>query len=151
MIKSAKEAAVIDLDLPASVEYLVIARLITSLVCKRMGFSEEKAEDTTIAVAEACINSIKHAYRNNQKYVKRVNIRYLLYQEESTQQKLAIVVKDFGKGFDPYFVQLYIERADVERPETVGLGIFLIKTLMDEVEYDSSPARGTQLRMIKYK
>jgi len=145
-IKQAKEAEVINIDIPARVEYLAIARLVTSLVCRREGVSTEKEEDITIAVAEACINSIKHAYQNNHKPIRRTNIRYLLYQE-----KLAIVVKDFGKGFDPCFVQLYVRRDDVERPERVGLGIFLIKTLMDEVEYDSSPATGTQVRMTKFK
>jgi len=145
-IKQAKEAETVNIDIPASVEYLIIARLVTSLVYKRMGFSTEKEEDITIAVVEAYINTIKHAYQNNHKHTRRTNIRYLLYHK-----KLAIVIKDFGKGFDPCFVQLYVRRDDVERPERVGLGIFLIKTLMDEVEYDSSPATGTQVRITKYK
>lgn len=142
----ATEAEIIDVEIPASPEYLAIVRSVNSLVCKRMGFSEEKEEDATIATAEACINAIKHAYQGGHKHRKRVNIRYLIYRE-----KLATVVKDFGKGFDPNFVQLYVKRVDVERPERVGLGIFLIKTLMDEVEYDSGPVTGTQVRMIKYK
>jgi len=146
MVKPAREAEVISLDLPASTEYLVITRLVTALVCRRMGFSEEKEEDTKIALAEAYINVVRHAYRNNHKYINRTNIRYLLYPE-----KLVIVLKDFGRGFDPYFVQQYVRRMDAERPERVGLGIFLIKALMDEVEYDSSPAGGTQVRTTKYR
>jgi len=145
-IKQAKEAEIINIDIPARAEYLAIARLVTSLVCRREGFSAEKEEDITIAVAEAFINTVKYAYQNNHKQAKRTNIRYLLYQE-----KLAIVVRDFGRGFDPCFVQLYVRRNDVERPERVGLGIFLIKTLMDEIEYDSGPATGTQVRMTKFK
>lgn len=145
--KSVKEAEIIDLDLPARAEYLAIIRLATLLVCKRMDFSEEKEEDIKTAIAEAYINVIKHAYGNsNRNYIKRVNIRYLAYPE-----KLAIVVKDFGRGFDPHFVQLYVKRADTERPEQVGLGIFLIKTLMDEVEYNSNLRGGTEVRMTKYK
>jgi len=144
--RQAVEAELISIELPAKTEYLAIARLVASLVCKRMGFSVEKEDDMKIAVAEAFINAVKHAYQNNHKPIRRTNVRYLLYQD-----KLAVVVKDFGKGFDPCFVQLYIRRDDAERPERVGLGIFLIKTLMDEVEYDSSPATGTQVRMTKFK
>lgn len=145
-IRRSRDAEIINVDISARVEYLAIVRLVTSLVCKRESFSVEKEEDITIAVAEAFINIVKHAYQNNHKQIRRANIRYLLYQE-----KLAIVVKDLGGGFDPCFVQLYVKRADVERPERVGLGIFLIKTLMDEVEYDSGPATGTQVRMTKFK
>jgi len=145
--KSVKEAEIIDLDTPARAEYLAIIRSVTLLVCKRMDFSEEKEEDIKAAIAEAYINVIKHAYRNSDRnYIKRANIRYLLYPE-----KLAIVVKDFGRGFDPHFVQLYVKRADTERPEKVGLGIFLIKTLMDEIEYNSTLRGGTEVRMTKYK
>lgn len=56
------------------------------------------------------------------------------------------MVKDFGKGFAPCFVQVYIKYTDVERPENVGLGIFLIKALMDEVEYGSNLVGGTQVK-----
>lgn len=144
--RRAVEAELINIEIPAKTEYLAIARLVTSLVCQREGFSTEKNEDIMIAVAEAFINAVKHAYQNNHKQIRRTNLRYMLYRD-----KLAIVIKDFGKGFDPCFVQLYVKRADTERPERVGLGIFLIKTLMDEVEYDSSPATGTQVRITKFK
>jgi len=145
-IRQAKQAEIININIPARAEYLVIARLLTSLVCKRMGFSTEKEEDVKIAVSEAYINVVNHAYCNNHKQINQTNIRYLLYQG-----KLAIVVKDFGKGFDPCFVQLYVRHDEVEHPERAGLGIFLIKKLMDEVEYDSSPAAGTQVKITKYK
>lgn len=140
------EAELINVELPAKTEYLVIARSVTSNICKRMGFAEQAQDDVITAVAEAYINASKHAYPNNGKQIKRVSIRYLLYEE-----KLAVVVKDFGRGFDPCFVQLYTRRGDAERPDRVGLGIFLIKTLMDEVEYDSSPSTGTQVRMTKFR
>lgn len=75
-----------------------------------------------------------------------MNVRFLIYPK-----KLVVIIKDFGRGFDLQFVQHYIKRADVGVPEKVGLGIFLIKTLMDEVEYDSSIDKGTQVRMTKYR
>lgn len=140
------EPEIVDLDLAAKEEYVVVARVLTSLIAKRIGFDKDKQEDMGIAVGEACINVIQHAYKSNHNFNPRLQLRYLRYH-----QRLVIVVKDFGQGFDPYFVQQYIKRADIEKPERIGLGIFLIKTLMDEVEYDSNPAMGTQVRMTKYK
>jgi len=146
MKRTAKEAEVINLDLPAKEEYLVIVRSVTSLVCQRIDFSEQKEEDAMIAIGEVFINAIKHAYRNTHNYINRTSIRFLHYPE-----KLVIVIKDFGRGFDPYFVSMFVKRDDIEQPERVGLGIFLIKALMDEVEYDSSLTGGTQVRLTKYK
>ncbi|MFH1519486.1 MAG: ATP-binding protein [Candidatus Omnitrophota bacterium] len=140
------EAKIINIDLPAKSEYLEMSRLVTSVICQREHLSAEKEEDIKIVIGEAYINVTNHAYNHHHEQLNRINIRYLLYPE-----KLVIVVKDFGKGFDPYFVQKYIKRQDVQRPERVGLGIFLIKTLTDELEYDSSPAGGTQVRLTKYK
>ena len=146
-----KEAEIINLDLPAGVEYIKMVRLLTSLVAKSIGFSEDVEEDINIAVSEACINTARHAYKNtcdvaSCSFTKRMHIRYLRYSK-----KLVVVVKDFGRGFDPCFVQQYVKRKDAEAPEKIGLGIFLIKTLMDEVEYDSSLTCGTQVRMTKYQ
>jgi len=141
-----KDAEIINLDLPAKEEYLIVARTVNSLVSARMEFSEEKREEIMIAVGEAFINAIKHAYSNKHRYQERVNIRFLNYCE-----KLVVVIKDFGKGFDPCFVTKFVKRVDIEQPERIGLGIFLIKTLMDEVEYDSSLTGGTQVRITKYK
>jgi len=141
-----KDAKIINLDLPAKEEYMIVVRTVTSLVSARMDFSEERNEEIKIAVGEAFINAIKHAYSNKHNYQERINIRFLNYPE-----KLVIVIKDFGRGFDPYFVTVFVKRVDIEQPERIGLGIFLIKTLMDEVEYDSSLTGGTQVRMTKYK
>jgi anti-sigma regulatory factor (Ser/Thr protein kinase) len=38
---------------------------------------------------------------------------------------------------------------DFDEARVAGLGVFLIRTLMDEVSYDVHPELGTDLRMIK--
>ena len=141
----AKEAQLFNMDIPAKLKYIALPRLVTSLVSKRMGFSKDDEENIEIAISEACINTVLHAYKNSHNNMKRMHIRYLSYPE-----KLVIVIRDFGRGFDPYFVQQYVKRKDAEMPEKVGLGLFLIKTMMDEVEVDSSLPGGTQVRMTKY-
>ncbi len=112
---------------------------------KRADFSEAKGEEIQIAVSEVYINIFRHAYKNCHKGIKRAQIRFLCYPE-----KLVVVTKDSGQWVDPYFTQEYVRRKDAKKPEKVGLGIFLIKTLMDEVEYNSTLSSGTQVRMTKY-
>ncbi len=38
---------------------------------------------------------------------------------------------------------------DYDEARVVGLGVFLIRTLMDEVSYDQHPERGTDIVMVK--
>lgn len=143
---SSLEPKAINLECPAEAEQVAVVRFLTSILAERTGYSREKKEDLIMATGESCVNVIRHAYKGNNVNIKMMNVRYLIYPK-----KLVVIVKDYGRGFDPQFVQRYIKRADVGVPEKVGLGIFLIKTLMDEVEYDSSIDKGTQVRMTKYR
>ncbi len=145
MIKK-KEAQIVNIECPAKAEFARFIRSAASVLVEGLEFSREKREDLSIAIGEACVNVIRHAYNGNSSNNNVMDVRFLIYPE-----KLVVITKDFGRGFDLQFVQRYIKRADVGVPEKVGLGIFLIKTLMDEVEYDSSIDKGTQVRMTKYR
>lgn len=146
MIKK-KEAQIVNIECPAKAEFAGFIRSTSSFLVEGLEFSREKREDLSIAIGEACVNVIRHAYNGNASNNNNVmTVRFLIYPK-----KLVVITKDFGRGFDLQFVQRYIKRADAIMPEKVGLGIFLIKTLMDEVEYDSSIDKGTQVRMTKYR
>ena len=61
--------------------------------------------------------------------------------------KLLLTIRDFGKKFD---LSRY-KPPNLDRPAESGYGIYLIRELMDEVEYDTSPSQGTILKMVKYR
>jgi len=42
-----------------------------------------------------------------------------------------------------------VQRMNLDEARIAGLGIFLIRTLMDEVSYDVHPQHGTDLLMVK--
>ena len=91
---------------------------------------------------EACANVIEHAY--GPEVVKEVSVRATL--DDDTVQ---IDVVDTGKGFDPAAISPQnLEQLVAER-KSGGLGMRLIKTLMDEVHYEMIPGQKNELRMIK--
>ncbi len=145
MINSS-EIVALDLRIPAKGEYLASVRSDLSITARELGFNKEKEKDLVMAVCEACLNVIGHAYNGKHLNSKMMDIQYWMYPN-----KLVIMIKDHGKGFDAHFVQRYVKAADCAVPEKIGLGIFLIKTLMDEVEYESSIDKGTSVIMVKYK
>ena len=60
-----------------------------------------------------------------------------------------IVVDDEGDGFNPNGVESPIE--DKNLMKEVGRGIFITKSLMDEVTFESLPGRGTRVTLSKQK
>ena len=125
----------IKMEIPANPDYVSIIRLTTSGIANRVGFSMDDIEDMKVAVSEACTNAIKHSEDN------KVNIEFNLLSD-----KLEIEIKDNGKGYDVSS----IETPDLNNPKESGLGLFIIQTLMDEVNIDSNGNQGTIIKMTKY-
>lgn len=125
----------VELRIPSKAEWVAVARLAVAAVANRLRFSIEEIEDVKLAVAEACTNCIQHANGSEQ-----IEITC-----ETEAHGLTVRVRDFGKGTSPE--QIRSRRISEER--VGGLGVFLIRSLMDSVEYDVHPEHGTNLVMTK--
>ncbi len=110
-------------------------------IAKRFGFNEDAIGDIELAVDEACANVIKHAYANDDK--KTIDI-----EVETNGRKLTITIRDQGPGFNPDKIESPQQR--LEKHARGGLGIALIKRVMDEVSFDINPGVQNQVRMVKY-
>lgn len=127
--------AVVELRIPSKAEWVAVARLAVAAVANRLNFSIEDIEDVKLAVAEACTNCIQHAHGSDQ-----IEITC-----ETESDSLTVRVRDYGHGTRPEPVA----SRSAEEPRVGGLGVFLIRSLMDSVEYDVHPERGTNLVMTK--
>lgn len=125
----------INISLPSKPEYVSIARLTASFVANQMGFDIESIEDIKLAVGEACNNAILHSGTDN-----TYNLEFV-----KELDNLIIEVVDFGNGFD---IEKY-RKPDAEELQENGLGLFIIKSLMDEVEIESNEGTGTKIKMSK--
>jgi serine/threonine-protein kinase RsbW len=126
----------IELRLPSKAEWVGVARLAVAGVASRLNFSIEDIEDLKLAVAEACTNCIQHASHSDE-------VRIAC---EVHANKLVVTVEDRGKGFDAG----RIAPRTLGEPKEGGLGVFLIRTLMDDVSYEVDPQTGTRLTMTKH-
>lgn len=127
----------IDISLPSKPEYVSIARMTSSAIANKMGFNIEEIEDIRVAVGEACNNAVIHGCGNDCNF----NIAFTVGDD-----KFIIEIKDNGKGFD----MDKCPSPDICNPRESGLGIFIIKSLMDDINVESSPEKGTIIRMVKY-
>ena len=92
------------------------------------GFNEYKAEELVLAVDEACTNLIKHGYKYNSEEL-------IIVELNSNENCFIVNIIDSSPSFDPRFVQDpdMVEYRDEYKKG--GLGIFIMKSLVDSVEY----------------
>jgi serine/threonine-protein kinase RsbW len=133
--------ASIELEIPARPEYVALARLVvSSLASSRRDLTDDRVDDLKVAVSEACTNAIEahHSADSDDSVVVRCI---------ELDDRIEIEIEDRGAGFDP---ETLPEHPPVTDPERLnferGLGIPLIKTLVDEVHIASSE-EGTKVVM----
>jgi serine/threonine-protein kinase RsbW len=129
----------IKLTIPCKPEYVGTVRLTVSSVANRIGFDIDAIEDMKIAVSEACTNIISHSNLNPEDFYNVICT--------TSDDKIEITIEDEGSGFD---IIQYHEPDEDEMSES-GLGLYIIRALMDEVNVESEVGNGTRYRMIKYK
>ena len=128
------------LELASEVE--LIERAIGLLVerAREHGYSGSRLElNFRVGVTEALANAMRYGNRENPELEVRV-------EAEFSPIRLSVRVIDHGPGFDPSCVPNPTVPPHLHRPG--GRGIFLIRSLMDEVEYNS---RGNAVRLILYR
>ena len=132
---------VVELEIPARPEFVALARLVVSAMASTEAIlSDDQVDDLKLAVSEACTNAIEaHDAIATE---ERVLVRCW-----SDERALRVSVEDRGPGFDPSTLPDHPPPTDPDRLKFErGLGIPLIRALVDEVEISSSED-GTEVRL----
>jgi len=128
----------VRLRIPAKAEYIALTRLALAGLAKLSEMDEETLADLKLALTEAVSNSIRHAYLEPGGCVE------VVYGLTATEFEIEVV--DDGAGFDPECPPAL----DGDELAEGGLGIAIIRTIVDELEIQSqSGVRGSRLRFVK--
>lgn len=117
--------------LPSRAENVAVVRQALAGAIEVLGLSESRLLDINTAVSEACNNVVVHAYEGEEGPLEV----YLCVQDS----ELEVIVSDRGVGIRP--------RAPEPGLEVQGLGLSLIQTLSDRVEFLGGISQGTEVRM----
>ena len=135
----------IELRMCVNPDYLRVARTATRDVAQVIGLEDNDIETITLEVVEALTNVMRHSYGgpcDKPIIVKLSKVNY----PDVKKAGLEIVIRDFGKQVDPE----NIKGRDLDELEPGGVGVHIIHTAMDEVEFTRGDDCGMQLRMVKY-
>jgi serine/threonine-protein kinase RsbW len=128
----------------AKFEFLDEIREFVGGVARQGGFSDKDVYNIQLATDEAASNMIEHSYENISDGVIDLSCGM-------EDDQIRIVLVDYGEPFDPSAIPLPDLKADLSDRKIGGLGIFLMRKLMDEVHYEPKPNKSNVLTMIKRK
>jgi len=104
------------------------------------GLNEDERFHVAVAVREAAINAVLHGNEYDPKRPIAVSL-------ENTGADLIFTIADQGRGFDPNHLPDPLAAENLLRGS--GRGIFLIRSLMDEVHFRQLHP-GTELTLVKH-
>ena len=130
-------ADLIKLSVPGKPEYVGTVRMAISCLANIAGFDVEAIEDIKVAVSEACTNSVCHGGKGTGLYEVYCEL-------EENRIVISVIDQSGGYDFNSY------QEPCLESPKEGGLGIFIIKALMDEVDIITEIGSGTRIKMVKY-
>jgi serine/threonine-protein kinase RsbW len=128
----------------AKYEFLDEIREFVGDIARAGGFGDKDIYNIQLAADEAASNIIEHAYEG-------VNDGLLELSCGVHGNTITIILVDHGESFDPSEIPLPDLKADLSERKIGGLGIFLMRKLMDEVHYEVKPNKHNVLTMTKRK
>lgn len=123
--------------------FLIIVRDFVQRMIRQSALDATEENKIILAVDEAISNIIEHGYDPDQEGSIEIEI-------EADARVFKVVIRDEGRVFDPE------NKGDVDIENHVsagkkkGLGIFLMRRIMDEVRYTYKEGNRNELTLIKY-
>ncbi len=129
------------LEMLSQPRLLSAARTMISSFAARLGFSEHVCAQIGLAVDEALCNVINHGYE--QRKDERIWIH--VWGTTDDEPGLTVIIEDQGRQVDPST----IKSRDLDDIRPGGLGVHIIREVMDEVVYEERIEGGMRLTLTK--
>jgi serine phosphatase RsbU (regulator of sigma subunit)/putative methionine-R-sulfoxide reductase with GAF domain/anti-sigma regulatory factor (Ser/Thr protein kinase) len=128
----------------ANLDQLDTIRGFAARAARDAGMDDSAIYAVELSMDEACTNVIEHAYEG----IEGGEIECTC---DLNDKNLTIIIHDHGKSFDPASIAMPDLSANLDSRPIGGLGVFLMKKLMDEVRFESLGKSGNVLTMIKHR
>lgn len=142
--KSSGTRALMELRFPSESKYLHMVHELTRLLAESTGFGATEAENIALAVDEATTNVVQHAYGGEPGHEIEVHF-------DPEGDSLDIVILHDGKPLESMPVPEFTLDELVAERKTGGLGLTIMRQMMDKVEHTKAGTGKNMCVMVRYK
>jgi serine/threonine-protein kinase RsbW len=121
-------------------------RELVSVAVQQGGFPTNQLNRLQIAVDEAITNIIEHGYEG-----KPYGAAHIQITVSVTPDEFRVTIVDQGSSFDPGESKDIDIQKHVAMGHSGGLGVFLMRKIMDVVDYHYETGRRNRLLLVKYR
>lgn len=142
---AAMRDAQIRVELLSHPTYISGVRELVSSICRRIGFPELCCGQMALAVDEALCNVMKHGYDGREDQPISIGLQIHEQNSEGDESSIRVVIEDRAKQVDPKTIC----GRDLQDVRPGGLGVHMIREIMDDAIYEKREGGGMRLIMSK--
>ncbi|MBN1259978.1 MAG: ATP-binding protein [Anaerolineae bacterium] len=131
-----------SLRLPARLESIDQIIDFITVAAQQAGLDEQGIYAVQLATDEACANVIEHAYVD-------MEPGEIVCSCAVVAGALTVTIRDFGRAFDPECIPDPDLEACLDDRPVGGLGLYFMRSVMDEVQVISAPGQGNVVILVK--
>lgn len=128
--------------IPNDLKYLFSVREFMTLTMQKANFPPPLVGKIVLAIDEAVSNIIEHGYGPEE-------IGAITIEATCSPERIQVVIRDDAKLFNPETVGLLDLKQHFSQGSKRGLGIFLMRQIMDEVKYRFKEGKN-ELMLVKF-
>lgn len=137
------QADMLKLTLPNDLAYYPVAQTFVREVARKFGFEGTPLSEIEVGVEEAVTNVMKHTYDAEENHTFDIVC-------EQIPAGIKIVIKEKGIPFDPAAVPDFKLGTSLENASTAGMGVYLMKAVLDECTFRNLGPEGKETHLVKY-
>ena len=124
-----------DLVIENKIEQVALLASFVEEICEELGLGPDLVFNLNLVLEEAVTNVVMYAYPEGE-------VHQIWLSAEEHNGSLVFTLQDEGAEFDPTVVPEADVTLSAEEREIGGLGIFLIRQIMNEVSYQRIDGRN---------
>jgi serine/threonine-protein kinase RsbW len=124
-------------------KHLILVRDFVSRLIRQSRLAREEENKVILAVDEAVTNIIEHGYDEGAEGAIEVEV-------DAGNEQFKITIRDSGRVFNPESISDPDMKEHIQRGHKKGLGIFLMRQIMDEVRYKFKDGVKNELTLVKF-
>jgi len=129
----------------STVHLAAVREIVGEMVCRSSYPTKKDVSIITLAVDEAVANIMEHAYRDDVEGKMEIELEI-----SADGEQFVVVLRDRGTPFDPASVAAPDIKEHVSEGRKHGLGLALMRSVMDEVSYTFVEGGANELRMVRF-